>query len=40
MGFYEGRGIGKDPSNALSKPIEIVPRHFRLGLGADPAFNK
>ena len=37
MGFYEGRGLGRNPENALHHPIEFVPRHHRLGLGADPA---
>ena len=36
MGFYEGRGLGKNPENALHHPIEFVPRHHRQGLGADP----
>lgn len=36
MGFYEGRGLGKNPENALHQPIEFVPRHHRQGLGADP----
>lgn len=37
MGFYEGRGLGRNPENALHHPIEYVARHHRLGLGADPA---
>ena len=37
MGWHEGRGIGKNTKNALMKPIEILPRHHRLGLGAEPA---
>lgn len=36
MGFYEGRGLGKNPENALHHPIEFIPRHHRQGLGADP----
>jgi len=36
MGWSEGRGIGKNPENCLKKPIEFVPRHHKLGLGADP----
>ena len=34
MGWYEGRGLGKNPSNALINPIEYIPRHHRAGLGA------
>lgn len=37
MGWKEGRGIGKNTKNALLQPIEIIPRHHRLGLGAEPA---
>lgn len=37
MGWKEGRGIGKNTQNALLQPIEIIPRHHRLGLGAEPA---
>lgn len=40
MGYYEGRGIGRDTKYALMKPIDLKPRHHRLGLGADPAFSK
>ena len=36
MGWHEGRGIGKNTKNSLMKPVEILPRHHRLGLGADP----
>lgn len=36
MGFYEGRGLGKNPENALHHPIEFIARHHRQGLGADP----
>jgi len=36
MGWYEGRGIGKNPANSLMNPVEYVPRHHRAGLGAVP----
>eukprot|EP01017_Pseudomicrothorax_dubius_P013855 TRINITY_DN1625_c0_g1_i1.p1 TRINITY_DN1625_c0_g1~~TRINITY_DN1625_c0_g1_i1.p1 ORF type:complete len:340 (+),score=93.96 TRINITY_DN1625_c0_g1_i1:38-1057(+) len=36
MGWYEGRGVGKNPTNALMTPIQYVPRHQRTGLGAIP----
>lgn len=36
MGFYEGRGLGRNPEHALHHPIEFVPRNHRQGLGADP----
>ena len=34
MGWYEGRGLGKNPTHALMNPIEYVPRNHRAGLGA------
>jgi G patch domain/KOW motif-containing protein len=34
MGWYEGRGIGKNPTHALMNPVEFVPRNHRAGLGA------
>eukprot|EP00826_Nyctotherus_ovalis_P052934 TRINITY_DN679_c0_g2_i4.p1 TRINITY_DN679_c0_g2~~TRINITY_DN679_c0_g2_i4.p1 ORF type:complete len:312 (-),score=86.49 TRINITY_DN679_c0_g2_i4:159-1094(-) len=33
QGYVEGQSMGR---NGLSKPIEFIPRHFRLGLGATP----
>ena len=36
MGWTEDRGIGKNPEHGLKKPIELIPRHHRKGLGADP----
>ena len=36
MGWEEGKGLGLNPQNALLNPVEFVPRHHRLGLGAVP----
>ena len=36
MGWFEGRGVGKKTMNSLIKPVEYIPRHHRLGLGATP----
>ena len=34
MGWQEGKGIGKNPQNALPKPISYIPNYDRAGLGA------
>ena len=36
MGWTEGTGIGRNPQKGLVQPIEYLPRHHRLGLGATP----
>ncbi|KAI9144576.1 DExH-box splicing factor binding site-domain-containing protein [Paraphysoderma sedebokerense] len=36
MGWKEGDPIGKSKKNALTKPIEFIPRPALLGLGATP----
>lgn len=37
FGWVEGKGIGRNQTNAIVQPIEYIHRPIKLGLGAKPS---